>query len=203
MSYALIVLSFLTLFAVGIFAPEPAPPNPEPDPAPGSAVSTKIPERPAPGGRKYASGGSPPLRLVYPAAELDVEILPLTPSPQDRSSASIVPPVTMSAYWLTTYGKPGPGSVNTTYIVGHSWQDRDAPLNTLSYRAKAGDKLTLITAEASLAYSVVSVATEDKLVLKNSGIWDRIPGRLVVISSYKEDLWDKNILIDARPLGVP
>ena len=65
--------------------------------------------------------------------------------PHAAASRTVVPPSTMDGYWLTPFGVPGNGSGNTTYIIGHSWEDRDAPFNHLSSRAKEGDEFSVVT----------------------------------------------------------
>ncbi|WP_432394235.1 hypothetical protein ACRQ5B_12310 [Pseudarthrobacter sp. L19] len=50
-----------------------------------------------------------------------------------------MPPETKDGYWLTPFGTPGTGSMNTTYIIGHSWVDQDAPFNHLSTAAAPGE----------------------------------------------------------------
>jgi hypothetical protein len=161
-------------------------------PAPEPSVPTSIP---VPAGPPAA----PPQRLVYPAAEIDVVIHPLEPSGADRASQTIIPPPTMDGYWLTPYGVPGAGSVNTTYVAGHSWQDREAPFNRLSTQAAAGDLLTVTTATGDMAYRVDSVTTYVKSGLKDSTIWEVVPNRLVLISCYTDDLWGTNVVVVASP----
>lgn len=142
---------------------------------------------------------APPQRLVYPAAEIDVVIHPLEPTGSDRASQTIVPPPTMDGYWLTPYGVPGVGSVNTTYVAGHSWQDQEAPFNRLSTHAAAGDRLTVTTATGDVAYRVDAVTTYVKSGLKDSSIWEVVPNRLVLISCYTDDLWGTNVVVVASP----
>jgi hypothetical protein len=136
---------------------------------------------------------------VYPAAGIDVDVHALEPSGDDRASQTIVPPPTMDGYWLTPYGMPGAGSVNTTYVAGHSWQDQEAPFNRLSTKAAVGDRLTVITATGDVNYRVDSVATYNKSGLKDSPIWDVVPNRLVLISCYTDDLWGTNVVVVASP----
>ena len=127
---------------------------------------------------------------------MDVVVHPLEP-PAD--SQSIEPPETMDGYWLTSFGVPGAGSTDTTYIIGHSWLDRDAPFNHLSWAAHEGDELTVTTATGAMAYRVDSVSTYSKTALKDSTIWDVVPNRLVLISCYSEDPWGRNVVVVASP----
>lgn len=169
-------------------SPSFAPPTPTPTPTAATSV-------PAPAGPPAAA----PQRLVYPAAEIDVVIHPLEPSGSDLASQTIVPPPTMDGYWLTPYGSPGAGSLNTTYVAGHSWQDQEAPFNRLSTHAAAGDRLAVTTATGEVAYRVDSVTTYDKSGLKDSPIWQVVPNRLVLISCYTDDLWGTNVVVVASP----
>ncbi|WP_310161980.1 class F sortase [Arthrobacter sp. BE255] len=142
---------------------------------------------------------APPQRLVYPAAGIDVVIHPLEPTGADQASQTIVPPPTMDGYWLTPFGVPGAGSVNTTYVAGHSWVDQDAPFNGLSTRAAPGDRLTVTTSTGVVAYRVDSVTTYAKSGLKDSPIWQVVPNRLVLISCYTDDFWGTNVVVVASP----
>lgn len=163
-------------------------------PAAGTAASAKAaPPKPV------VVTAAPPQRIIYPAAGMDVVVHPLKPDGDDTASRSIVPPETMDGYWLTPFGRPGTGSVNTTYVVGHSWEGQDAPFNHLSSSAAPGDVFTVVTPKAKLLYRVDSVTTYTKSSLKDSSIWDVVPNRLVLISCYTEDLWGKNVALVASP----
>jgi hypothetical protein len=163
-------------------------------PAAGTAASAKA----APPKPVVVTAG-PPQRIIYPAAGMDVVVHPLKPDGDDTASRSIVPPETMDGYWLTPFGRPGTGSVNTTYVIGHSWEGQDAPFNHLSSSAAPGDVFTVVTPKAKLLYRVDSVTTYTKSSLKDSSIWDVVPNRLVLISCYTEDLWGKNVALVASP----
>ena len=139
------------------------------------------------------------MKVSIEAAGLDVPVLPLTPSAEELSSESLVPPLTVDAYWLTSYGVPGAGSTNTTYIVGHSWDGRDAPFNHLSDNSLVGKAVTVTTAKGTLKYVVDSVTTYDKNTLKDSDIWNVVPNRVVLISCYTQDPWGKNVVVTASP----
>lgn len=168
-----------------------------------AAVTT---EAPAPSSAAPATSPTPegpaaaaPQHLAYPAAGIDVVVYPLDPSAEDQERQTIIPPSTKDGYWLTPYGTPGAGSANTTYIVGHSWQDQDAPFNHLSTRAAAGDLLTVTTSTGQLAYRVESVTTYEKSSLKDSPIWAVAPNTVVLISCYTDDLWGTNVVVVATP----
>ncbi|MFJ6537730.1 class F sortase [Paenarthrobacter sp. NPDC091711] len=191
-------------------APRPAASTADsPLPRSPSAVPTESESEPAPqyqvpGEVAAAGAGAPPLHISYGAVGLDQGILPLTPSPQELSLNSIVPPHTPDAYWLSPYGMPGEGSTNTTYVVGHSLEGGNSPFNNISARAKAGDLLSVTTAEGRLEFVVDEVTTEYKATLRDSRIWDIVPGRLILITCYAADLWGKNIIVQASPLtGKP
>lgn len=144
-----------------------------------------------------------PTRIVYPAAGLDVTIHPLTPTPEELESQAIVPPITVDGYWVSSLGMPGAGSTNTTYILGHSWEDRDAPFNRLSAASAPGDVFEATTATGTMRYRVDSVDTYLKSSLKDSPIWTGFPNRLVLISCYTEDPWGKNVVVVASPVPEP
>lgn len=173
-------------------SPAPAPSTPAPTPS--AVAGVQVPAGPP---------AAPPQRLVYPAAEIDVVVHPLEPSGADQATQTIVPPPTMDGYWLTPYGVPGAGSVNTTYVAGHSWQDQEAPFNRLSTKAAAGDRLTVTTATGEVAYRVDSVTTYVKSGLKDSPIWEVVPNRMVLISCYTDDLWGTNVVVVASPEASP
>jgi hypothetical protein len=176
----------------------------------GAGAGTSIPaaDKPAPAKTTPAKPGpkpvritaAPPQRIIYPAAGMDVVVHHLKPDRDETASRSIVPPESVDGYWLTPYGMPGTGSVNTTYVVGHSWEGRDAPFNHLSSSAAPGDVFTVVTSKAKLLYRVDSVTTYTKSSLKDSSIWAVAPNRLVLISCYTEDLWGKNVALVASPV---
>ncbi|WP_104173575.1 class F sortase [Arthrobacter sp. Y81] len=144
-----------------------------------------------------------PTRIVYPAAGLDVVIHPLTPTREELESQAIVPPITVDGYWVSDFGMPGAGSTNTTYILGHSWEGRDAPFNRLSAASVPGDIFEATTASGTMRYRVDSVDTYVKASLKDSPIWTAVPNRLVLISCYTEDPWGKNVVVVASPVPAP
>ena len=148
-----------------------------------------------------APPASPPLRLSYPGAGVDVQVHALVPDERAAASRNLVPPNTTDGYWLAPFGSPGVGSSNTTYIVGHSQTDGDAPFNHLSTAAAPGGELTVVTATGSLAYRVDSVATHAKSTLSDSDIWNIVPNRLVLISCYTDDLKGRNVVVIASPAG--
>ncbi|MHA7293788.1 class F sortase [Arthrobacter sp. HLT1-21] len=199
--------SYQTSTAPFSTAPSPgAPSSPSADP-----TGTAPPAGPAGAGPAALETGhgdgaivapvSAPIGLTVPSAGIDLAVLGLTPTAGEVAAQSIVPPFTLDAYWLTSYGSPGEGSTNTTYVTGHSWEDREAPFNRLSTDVVVGDPLTLTTETGALNYVVESVTTDDKETLKTSDIWDIVPHRLVIISCYTDDLWGKNVIVTAVPSG--
>ncbi len=176
--------------------PASAPATPTPDmPSPAGPGVAPVPEQ----GAASLPASSAPLRVTYPKAEMDVVVHALEPH---ADSQSIEPPVTVEGYWLTPFGLPGEGSADTTYIVGHSWLDRDAPFNHLSSAAHEGDELTVTTATGVITYRVESVATYSKSALKDSPIWAVVPNRLVLVSCYSEDPWGRNVVVVASPVAA-
>ena len=175
-------------------------------PAPTSSIpaSTEPPGPQLPAAPNVPAGpaAAPPLKLIYPAANIDVVIHPLEPSGTEQAERSIVPPATMDGYWLTPFGIPGAGSLNTTYIIGHSWQDREAPFNRLSTKTAAGDRLTVITSTGELTYQVEEIITYVKSGLKDSPVWQAVPNREVRISCYTDYLWVTNIVVVASPVDT-
>lgn len=192
---ALITAALAILFN---FLAGPSSPPATPGPGPVSqfsnsdAPTTAKPDAPAP-------QGSPPLHISYPGVGMDQDVLPLTPA--QGTQTSIVPPMTIDAYWLTPYGSPG--SSDTTYLIGHSWEGRDSSFNHLSTQAHPGDHLTVTTATGPANYTVKTVSTENKNTLKDSPIWNKVPNRLILVSCYTADLWGTNIIITADQTPTP
>jgi hypothetical protein len=165
--------------------------------APGASAAGSYP-----GSVPEAAGGppaSPPLRITYPAAGMDIPVHPFVPDEASVASRSLVPPETMDGYWLATFGSPGEGSTDTTYVVGHSWLGRDAPFNHLSSSARPGDRLTVHTSAGALEYQVDSVTIHTKATLKDSAIWDVVPNGVVLISCFTKDPEGKNVVVLALP----
>lgn len=147
-----------------------------------------------------APQGSPPLHITYPVVGMDQDILPLTPQDQGPQ-ATVIPPMTTDAYWLTPYGSPG--STDTTYIIGHSWEGRDSAFNHLSSQARPGNQIIVTTAAGPATYTVKTVSTEDKDTLRVSPIWSVTPNRLILVSCYTADLRGTNIIVTADLEPVP
>lgn len=202
---AVLLVGWGASYAIDPTTLPPAAPSTAPSTSAPAVIAVKpVPAASPPNGALQEAGGSgtgsPPLHITYGAVEMDQAVLPLSPTELEASLGAIIPPHTADAYWLTPYGVPGPGSTNTTYIVGHSWEGRASPFNNISSLSKPGDLLTVTTAEGPLDYKIDQITTEYKDTLKDSAIWDKVPGRLIVITCFTEDLWGKNIIIQASPL---
>ena len=172
---------------------------------PVAPVPTAVPAAAASAAAKSSPAGpvlpaaSEPRHIQYAAAAIDTAIHALEPDQSAMASQTVVPPTTMDGYWLTPFGTPGNGSNNTTYIIGHSWEGRDAPFNHLSSAASVGDEFTITTANGTIRYRVDSVTTYLKSTLKDSPIWDMVPNRVILISCYTEDPWGRNVVVSASP----
>ncbi|WP_104180623.1 class F sortase [Arthrobacter sp. B0490] len=180
-------------------APSAAPSSSIPAVATPSPTPPATPAAPVTPAKDPGPAAARPTGFSFPAAGMDMAVLPLTPSDADLASQTLVPPLTIDAYWLTSYGVPGAGSNNTTYIAGHSWDGKDAPFNRLSDESLLGSEFTLTTETGNLTYVVDSVTTHDKDTLKDSEIWNIVPNRVVLISCYTEDPWGKNVVVTAMP----
>ncbi len=192
--------------AASVLPLEPAATSPAASPSltavatPTPAATPPAPTAPTtPPVQDRGPAASAPIGFSFPAAGIHMGVLPLTPSETDIASQTLVPPLTIDAYWLTSYGIPGDGSVNTTYIAGHSWDGRDAPFNRLSDESLVGKEFSLTTGTGTMTFVVDSVTTHDKDTLKDSDIWNVVPNRVVLISCYTEDPWGKNVVVTALP----
>lgn len=181
-------------------APPPAPATAPslPSPLPSTAGSSVVPlplesNDPALTAIPEASA---PLRFSIAAAGIDVPVFPFTPP---GNGEPIDPPRTLDGYWLTSFGTPGKGSVNTTYIIGHSWEGLNAPFNQLSSHVRSGDLIKVTTGTGAMMYVVDSVTIQDKTTLETADIWRIVPNRLVIISCYTGDLWGQNLVVTASP----
>lgn len=189
--------------APGMTSPEPAHMRSETLAAAGSeAGEAQVPAAASPGELPAAPAlpaAAEPIRIRYAAAGFDVPVHALDVDAAAQASQTLEPPATKDGYWLTPFGIPGQGSVNTTYVVGHSWDGADAPFNHLSSAAVTGDRFEVDTATGTIAYEVDTVATYLKSSLKESPIWSIVPNRLVLISCFTEDPWGKNVVVTASP----
>lgn len=165
-------------------------------PAVATSSSQPLPEELKTAAPQAQSRGVVPLRLLYPGANADVVVDPLTLTAAELATGEVDPPRTTDAYWLTNYGRPGPGSADTTFIISHRWIGQDAPFNRIGAIAKPGDRFTL---NGVLDFTVSEVNTFDKATLNTAPIWRPVPGRLVMITCDFNDPWGKNTVITADP----
>lgn len=197
--WGLLGASVLTIATIALFPLQPTASAPEPDLP---VISQQIPSTPEPKISQAIRVVRAPTHISYPAAGMDQAVLPLSSTEQESGTGSLTPPQTLEAYWLAAYGSPGPGSTNTTYIVGHSSDVLDSAFNNFSSKAEIGDQLTITTVDGPQLYQVHAVSTENKNTLKDSHIWNKVPGGLVLVSCHTADLWGTNIIIEASPLSA-
>jgi hypothetical protein len=196
--WGLLGASVLTIATIALDPLQPTASAPEPDLP---VINQQVLSTPEPKNAASNEVVRAPTHIRYPAAGMDQTVLPLSSTEQESGTGSLTPPQTLEAYWLTAYGSPGPGSTNTTYIVGHSSDVLDSAFNNFSSQARIGDQLTITTADGPLLYQIHAVSTENKNTLKDSHIWTKVPGRLVLVSCYTADLAGTNIIIEASPVN--
>ncbi|OAE00131.1 class F sortase [Arthrobacter sp. OY3WO11] len=180
------------------------PKGPAPIAATGTAEGTSAPfdSSASPAPAPVLPDAAEPLRIRYPSAGFDVPVHRLDLDSDAQANQTVVPPETKDGYWLASFGTPGHGSANTTYVIGHSWDGAEAPFNHLSSAATVGDRFEVDTATGTIPYQVDTVTTYLKATLKDSPIWEIVPNRLILISCYTEDPWGKNVVVTASP-AVP
>ena len=174
--------------APGDVTPTPSPsvaPTDAPSNTPAPIESSKTPSVPS---------AAAPVQLAIPAANIDVVVHPM------GCVEHINPPEYDAAYWCTNYGKPGGGSTDTTYLVGHSNGMQEWQFNRLSSQVRVGDRIELTTLNGQLNYQVDDVFVHPKPTLKSHDLWSTRPGHLYIISSHMGDLRGENIVISAAPV---
>ncbi|MFC3688065.1 class F sortase [Aquipuribacter hungaricus] len=186
----------------GVAAPGVAAPVPVTTAAaPSSPASPAVPV-PAP-----STAPAEGMSLVVPALGLRTDVSEVSPV-----GGRIDPPTFDRAYRIAPYGTPG--SDNTTYIAGHSWNAGDAVFNPLldveSQEATlaAGDLVEVVEDGVTYRYEVLSTARYPKGTLADVGeVWDRVPGRLVLITCFQLDTGARsrdNLVVTAQLLpGSP
>ena len=104
----------------------------------------------------------------------------------------IDPPTLDRAYVIAPYGRPG--SDNTTYIAGHSWNRGDAVFNALldvpTQQATLGVGETVVVTQDGQPYTyrVTSSRRYPKGTLaEQDEVWRRVPGRLVLITCFQRN----------------
>ncbi|UOQ59877.1 class F sortase [Leucobacter rhizosphaerae] len=132
-----------------------------------------------------AAPAAPPTRLEIPA--LDFEAPVATMSSEGQSILN--PPTASDAYWLSDFGKPGVGTDNTVYVIGHASADQRAVFDPLVDRAAGrssvlpGDEIIVRTETGAVVYEVVSTERREQSALAEwELLWSNVPGRLVLIT---------------------
>ncbi len=125
--------------------------------------------------------------LEVPAVGLRSEVRELTPR-----RGVVDPPTFDTAYVIAPYGRPG--SDNTTYIAGHSWNRGRAVFNPLldvpSQQAvlAVGDTVVVTQDGTSFTYAVSSSRRYPKGSLATADeVWAKVPGRLVLITCFQRN----------------
>jgi sortase (surface protein transpeptidase) len=144
---------------------------------------------------------------------LSVPALGLTTTVDEVSpvGGTIDPPTFDRAYRIAPYGTPG--SDNTTYIAGHSWNGGDAVFNPLldvgSQEATLapGDGVDVVQDGLTYRYQVVSTARYPKGTLADvAEVWQKVPGRLVLITCFQLDTGARsrdNLVVTAQLVDAP
>ena len=104
----------------------------------------------------------------------------------------IDPPSLDRAYVIDPYGRPG--SDNTTYIAGHSWNRGEAVFNPLldvptqEGTLEVGETVVLTQDGQRFTYRVTSSRRYPKGTLaEQDEVWRRVPGRLVLITCFQRN----------------
>lgn len=142
---------------------------------------------------------APPTHVAFPAVGISVATHPM-----DGTPYVLDPPHNGYSYWLNNYGMAGVGAADTVYIIGHSCYgagctDEAFPFNRLSDAVAAGQIITVSTANGTVAYQVTDRFTifKDSTPAEKRGTWDKVPGRLVLISCYTENPLGENVIVFA------
>lgn len=149
--------------------------------------TTAVSASPDPTVSPAPSGVAPPVRVQVPAVGLDAAVVPITPA-----GGELDPPRLDRAYWIESYGSPGPDATNTVYLAGHS-VDRGAavfdPLFDQERQAalvKSGDEVTITTDAGAVTYVVDETQRYPKSELAGQAeVWRIVPGRLVLITCFQ------------------
>lgn len=122
-----------------------------------------------------------------PALGLEADVREVSPE-----GGVIDPPTFDHAYVIAPYGRPG--SDNTTYIAGHSWNRGDAVFNPLldvptqEGTLEAGDIVELTQDGETFTYEVTSSVRYPKGSLADEDeVWRAVPGRLVLITCFQRN----------------
>lgn len=201
-------------FATTASAPAtPAPGPAEPTPDPGSARPSAPTRAPTPQvGRRSAdiasltaqALGDPPQRVVVPAAEVD---LPVVPGGVDDRGAMEVPSGSFVAAWYR-YG-PGAGADSGAVVVAahvSSRADGRGPFSRLA-GLQPGGRVEVATSSGVVAYEVVRVEQVAKLALNTASLFERTgEHRLHLVTcggryDRAAGSYEDNVVVVARPLG--
>lgn len=127
------------------------------------------------------------LHVQVPSVGVDTAVLPITPQ-----GGVLDPPSLTAAYVIERYGAPG--SDNTVYLAGHSWDSGEAVFNPLfdraaqSARVREGDEVVVTTAAGRYTYVVERAERYPRASLPDRDeVWDAVPGRLVLITCFQRD----------------
>ena len=135
------------------------------------------------------SGVAAPVRVQVPAVDLDAEVVPIA-----ATGDELDPPRLDRAYWIETYGSPGPDATNTVYLAGHSIDRGAAVFDPLfdqeqqTALVKSGDEVTITTDAGAVTYVVDETQRYPKSELANEAeVWRIVPGRLVLITCFQRN----------------
>jgi sortase (surface protein transpeptidase) len=152
-------------------------------PTGGTSASAATSMTPAP------SGVAAPVRVQVPAVGLDAEVVPIA-----AAGDELDPPRLDRAYWIETYGSPGPDATNTVYLAGHSIDRGAAVFDPLfdqeqqTALVKSGDEVTITTDAGAVTYVVDETQRYPKSELANEAeVWRIVPGRLVLITCFQRN----------------
>jgi sortase (surface protein transpeptidase) len=144
---------------------------------------------PEPSLASVPSGVAPPVRVQVPAVGLDAAVVPITPA-----GGELDPPRLDRAYWIESYGSPGPDATNTVYLAGHSVDRGTAVFDPLfdqerqTALVKSGDEVTITTDAGAVTYVVDETQRYPKSELANEAeVWRIVPGRLVLITCFQRN----------------
>ncbi len=136
-----------------------------------------------------ALGCRAPIRVQVPAVGLDAAVVPITPA-----GGELDPPRLDRAYWIESYGSPGPDATNTVYLAGHSIDRGAAVFDPLfdqerqTALVKSGDEVTITTDAGAVTYVVDETQRYPKSELANEAeVWRIVPGRLVLITCFQRN----------------
>jgi sortase (surface protein transpeptidase) len=151
--------------------------------------TTAMSASPHPSVSPAPSGVAPPVRIQVPAVGLDAAVVPITPA-----GGELDPPRLDRAYWIESYGSPGPDATNTVYLAGHSVDRGTAVFDPLfdqerqTALVKSGDEVTITTDAGAVTYVVDETQRYPKSELANEAeVWRIVPGRLVLITCFQRN----------------